>query len=755
MTPPDLKNFDPKVLRSPNLELRDLPELSIDPADFGLADKPPLAPTPEDFVERSSPQTLRTPMSELRDFARADTTPEGLINTAVLASSIIPQTFAPRLLAAGGKLGLEAAKKLGAGKVLTKALETSGKVAVSAIAQGGTTGSVELAGQLISGTPLDESLEEAAETAIIFAVADVGGPVVATTVGKGFGMVRDAANFGRKKFRAARGKPPRMEINKIRSTTKPFGEESGFLKTGATEVINTVREVGGVPRPGSVIRHSVIDTTQQIIDTAFTSRQGQAELLRTTERLLFTNLKAVVDSMPNLGRRDVGQLLQDIVTGRLARIKGVAQANFRLGDRLAGKKMKTITKEIAEDVPFIGLGGKPILNANGTPATRTVIRTTKHEVPEFGGDILPVQKMAQGMLDTLRLGNRNNPGMEAFLERLIKKPRQQTIAAMSQMRSELFDKSNQFAAQATDILKADKAMSKALTGPMTKAMDQAMDRAPATAKAAYTEARRLWKEEVRGDLTSAYISKLANNQADDVLDGLLASASPTDIDMIRNIVMLENPSAWDAVQGEYLKRMFYKHGKRITGDADEVIGINGKAFVDDITRQAGSDGAVLKALFPDAASQGGKALTNVKRYVQASASLFEKDPAAGGAIFMQMGQAGAVGLWMMFAAQTLFDPSGAATIGTGALGAGAGYLITPHLIGRMFKNDEIVDWLIRGTKHSPGTIPALRATIAVLGFMLQDEIFTSDKEQASRASKQRESAIDLSRRLINAGKKSP
>jgi len=748
MTPPELKDFDPKVLRSPNLELRDIPKLSVDPEEFGLADKPPIAPMPEDFVERSSPQTLRTPMSELRDFARSDTTPEGLINTAVLASSVIPASFGPRLLAAGGKMGLEAAAKLGAGKALTGVLETAGKVAVSAAAQGGTTGSVELAGQLISGTPLDESLEEAGETAIVFAVADVAGPVVATAVGKTFGGVRDAVNFGRKKFRAAQGKPPRMEVNKITSTTQPFGPESGFLKPGATEVINTIREVGGVPRPGSVVRHSVIDTTQQIIDTAFTSRQGQAELLRTTEKLLFTNLKEVVNSMPNLGRRDVGQLLQDIVTGRLARIKGVAQTNFRLGDRLAGTKMKVITKEIAEEIPLTGLGGKPIFNANGTPATRTVVRTTKHEVPEFGGDILPVQKMAQGMLDRLEGGLGGNPFAKK-LQAIVDKPRQQTVAAMAQMRSELFEISQQFAKGAGEVVKANKGMATALTSPLTKAMNKAMDRATGEAREAYTVARGLWKDEIRGDLTSAYIAKLANNQADDVLDAMLVSASPAEIDMIRNIVMKEAPDAWDAVQGEFLQRMFYKHGKRITGNADEVVGINGAAFVDDITRLAGHDGEVLKALFPDAASQGGKALVNVKRYVQASASLFEKDPAAGGAIFMQMGQAGAVGLWAMFAAQTLFDPDAASTISTGAAGAATGYLLTPHLLGRMFKNDEIVDWLVRGAKHSPGTVPALRATIAVLGFWLQDDIFTSDKEQAERATKQRETAIERSKRLLS------
>jgi hypothetical protein len=655
-------------------------------------------------------------------------------------SSFIPNAFAARILGAGGKAGLQAARSLGAGAKTAKVAEVTGGALASGGAQAATSGGVELSGQLLAGTPLDQALREAKETAIIFGTADFAGPIVATTVGKTIGAVRDMANWGRKKMRVARGLKPTMEVDKIRSISHPFGEESGFLKPRATEVIETIREVGGVPRPGSVVRHSLVDTVQQIVDTAFTSRAGAAETLKQTNKRLFVSLRQAVNSMPRLGRRDVGELLQDIVTGRLTRIKGVAQAHFRIGDKIAGSKMKTVTREIVEEIPVLGLGGKPIVKANGTPQTRTVTRTVEDLVPEFGGDIGPMQTMAARMLKTLQGGTRNNPGMEKFLQGLIDKPRVQTISAMAQMRSELFEKSQQFALGAGDVIKADKAMSKGLTTPLTRAMNQAMDSAPAEAREAYTAARKLWKEEIRGDLTQAYISKLANNQSDDVLDAILVSGNPGEIDMIRNIVMKENPAAWEAVQGEYLQRMFYRHGERVSfAGQTEVIGMNGKSFIDDLTTQAGSDGAVLKSLFPHEFSKGGNALKNVRKYAQALATQTSKDAAAGGAIFMQMGQAGAVGIWMGWAAQSIAGDA-TTTISAGALGAGAGYLITPHLMGRMFKNDEIVDWLIKGAKHSPGTVMALRATIAVTGFLLQDKIFNSNEENRGRAANQKATA---------------
>lgn len=654
---------------------------------------------------------------------------EEAVTAAVLIGSTVLAPFAGPIIGGGSLLAKAAATALTLGPKATKVAGVVGGVTASAGAQGTLAFNTELLTRLIAGEDLEEALPKAGATGAFFAGADVAGPVVAKTVGKIYGGVRGAMRFGRSKMRSVRGKEPLPQGKRITSTVAPFVD---MLEPETRDVIRTLKEVGGTPRPGQFVQHELITATENILETSLTSARGRGEIKRENIELLFAGIRDIVNILPRLGRQKVGELLQSITTGRLSRIKGIAQGHYRTGDKLAGGKMKTVSQEIVEEVPVLGANGEAIVSSSGTPLTRTVSRTVEHQVPEFGGDLLETQKLAVKLLKQLKGGLGNNPRMERQLQGLIDRPRTATIADMQQMRSELFEQSQQFVVGAGDVVKADKGMAKALTIPLTRAMNSAINKAPAEAKAAYQAGRKLWKEEIRGELTSAYISKLANNQADDVLDAIIANGSPAEIKMIRDIVMKEDPKAWEAIQGAYISRMFWKHGeRRVFGGTENIVSVNGKALVDDITKQAGFDGEVLRALFPGDFSRGGRVLANFKRYAQTIASETRGlPPGSPGAIWIQLGQAGAVG--GVIGGTTLYIsgnlPAGSAAF---TVGSAAAFLFTPNMIGRMFKNPEIINWLITGAKHSPGTVPAIRASIAILGLLIKNSIFSDeDSERA-------------------------
>jgi hypothetical protein len=446
-------------------------------------------------------------------------------------------------------------------------------------------------------------------------------------------------------------------------------------------------------------------------------------------------IKNVVNELPKMSRRRVGALIQNLTTGRLARLKGVAQGYYRQADKILGKT-KTVTREITEDVQT------NILDMNGNPVVKQVTRTIEDVVPENGVDIIPLKKFAAKELKALEGGIGGNPKLAKDLKAILDKPDVITYSSAQQIRTELFETSQQFARGAMDITPANKRVATAMTVPLSRAMGQAATKAGPEAKALIKKADQIWREEVRGELTQKFITKLANNQADDVLDAIVASGRPGDIRMIRDIVMKEQPEAWAAVQGAFLQRLIFANAeKRLVGDGVELTTFNGKNLIDDMTRIAKEDGSVLRELFPDQYGKSGAVLTRFKRYIQALEST--QRPLSGegtGAVFIQLGQAGAVGTAL---GATSLWVSGNIPVGgvAGAMGVAAAYLLLPRTIGRMFKNPEIVKWLTIGAKHAPGSVPAMKASLATLGLMLKNKLLRGDDEE--RAMKQMES-INLS-----------
>jgi len=611
-----------------------------------------------------------------------------------------------------------------------------GAAAMMAV-QGGTAGFLELVTRFLNGEPMEEALPKAGETAGIFALAEGVGPVLATAGGKTIGSIRSVVHKGRQVIRALRGVKPLPEIERIASTSHPF---ANFLEPEAQQVYETVTEVGGIPMPSQLIQHDIIDVTQNILDRSFTAGAGQRAVRALNEKALTQAMNEVVDNLPRVDARYVGGMIQDVVTGRLQQIKGVAQGFYRQADKILGKT-KEVSRQVIREVPAVGQNGAPLLDMNGKPVVRSVTETITETVPENGVNFIPLKEMAKKELELLDKGLHTNPGLEKILKEVLEKPDTVFYSTAQQVRTELFDISQQFARGAGDITPASKRAATAMTTPLTREMKIAATKAGPEARQYIDMADKLWREEIRGELTQKFITKLVNNQADDVLDAILVRGKPGDIRMIRDIVMKENPKAWDAVQGSFLQRLLYAHAeKRLIGDGTRIVGFNAKELLEDFARIQGTDGRALKELFPSMYDKGGRTLSGFKRYLQALETLQRANEAGGrGGVFFQLSQSGAIGL--LVGAGTAYVTDSPVTGGAAGVLASSGYLIAPNVVGRMFRNPEIVSWLVQGAKHAPGTVPAARAAIAVLGLMVRNNLLEGD--DAKRAVNQMQNLNDF------------
>jgi len=605
--------------------------------------------------------------------------------------------------------------------------------------QGAVAGTTSQFSRLLEGESFGEALPDALIDAAVFATAEGIGSGVATGVGKTFGATRELMRAGGRKIRELRGLPAHSPREVMTSTAEPFKK---FLEIEGEQVFNTITGLGATPQASQLVEHGLVDTAQKILNKSIASSTRQAGIRRQTERVLTQAIKDTVDELPQMSRESAGQLIQDLVTGRLAQVKGVAQGYYRQADKILGKT-REVAREITEEVTRRGVGGSIILDANGKPLVETVIRTVKDIVPVNGVSIIALKQMAQKELKLLESGVRNNPGMERILKNILDKPDTITYSSSQQVRTEFFEMSQQLTLGAGEVVKANKRAATAMTVPLTRAMQKAAKNAGPEAKRLITQADKLWREEVRGELTQSFVKKLVNNQADDVLDAMMVRGTPADIRMIRDIVMKTEGGerAWQSVQGAFLSRMIYANAeRRFVGNGIQINSFNGKKILDDFTQIAREDGAVVKALFPGTGSSA-KTLGNFKRYIQALESTQRPvSQEATGAVFMQLGQASAVG-GLLGGLTLVLSGNAPASALVGVAGIGTAFILAPHMVGRMFANNEIVRWLTIGAKHSPLTVPGVKATIAILGLLVKNQILEDD--DAERAIQKIQSLSDL------------
>jgi hypothetical protein len=266
----------------------------------------------------------------------------------------------------------------------------------------------------------------------------------------------------------------------------------------------------------------------------------------------------------------------------------------------------------------------------------------------------------------------------------------------------------------------------------------------------------MWKEEVRGDLTSAYITKLANTQSDTFLESMLFSKDPSNTIMLRDIVMKESPEAWEAVQGSFMKHLMWKNSTvKSIGDDLVATEVKAKGILKDLARIEGKDKAGLAAIFPDRSSKGGTVFAGFRRYVQAMETQQRMSAAGSGAMFMQLKQAGAISAMAGAGAAAggasigFGATAGASTgIGLGAAAAtGATFLVAPWALGRIWSNPAAVQWLTVGLKNAPGTVKGTKASISMIGLMLKEKFFASPEESEAAL----QYSLDLSKDLSSRG----
>jgi len=605
----------------------------------------------------------------------------------------------------------------------------------------------EYAIRLFQGQDWEEAIKPSAATGLGFVGADLAAAPILKNVGKLYVGTRGVIKSTSDRFRVMSGKRPRPDISGPGSSSAPFRRK---LRPGGEEAFNTIMEVGGQPRPGHLTTAAFATTTQSILDKSFVTMGRQQDITDMNIKLLLGGLDSVVNQMPRLPFVEMRKLFQRIVQKDLAAVKGVAKTYHEAGDRIAGKTMIKVPREIIEEVPMKGPNGQIVRDSNGRQMTETVTRTVEDLVPAYGVDMRASQAVAKKELSQLESGNRSFPTLEAQLKRFIDSAPIQTISAASQKRTELFIQSKQFSIAENTIMTMEKGIAARLTGPLSKDLYKAIDNAPPEARAFYREGKRLTAQEVHGDLTSKFITKLANTQSDDFLEAMIVAGNAEQTIMLRNIIMKNDPQAWATLQGAFMRNLMYKHSKMNAIGGDIVASdMKASAVLDDLGRIAREDGSGISALFPNRNNKAGKIYRNFTRYMQAIKLQQEIAPGGGGGMLVQLKQAAVISGVIGVGASTVglafgASPSGAALGGLGALGATAAVVtLGPMALGRMWENDTMTTWLTIGAKNAPATLKAMRASVALIGLLLKENLFDTPEESKRAA----QYAIETSKRI--------
>jgi hypothetical protein len=630
-----------------------------------------LVPTQEEAGVAAAAAAAPGALTEER---RLETVP-GLSFDDFIASEDEP--FESRTL---DKEGQRFATQLALGTGLTIAtggLGLPARVAASTV----IPGAVDIAQRTLQGEPLGEAVKEGAITGGVIGAAEAATPIPGAVAGSIIRGVRSVARPIRQGIRRARGVAPIAEIPRITSTAKPFQD---FLEEGAEEAFEDVTQLGGVPLPGQLVEHNLIDTSQNIAGAGIASGQTVRAQKEQGVKLVQNHIVETVENMPQMSRREVADLVTDLAEGRLSRIKGVAHGVYRRADRLL--------KDASVDIRLL--------------------------------------KKAYQQEAKAAAGGAGNPKIRKMAKLLSNKPDTLPYADAQRLRSDLFELSQEANPQRLRVMSQSQRVANRGRNLLTRSMRESAKKASPEARALLDHANQLWREEVRGTLTSRTLQQLIRKQPEDMLDAIIMSGKPGTIRMIHDIVAKENPAVWTAVQGAFLKRVLFLSSAKdpvfVGGQA--VMRPGGNEMLQRIAGFGKQDEAALNALFP---GESKAILNNIRRHAN-TLKLMEKKAGGPttGAVWFNLGQAGAIGAF-----------AGGATLALGgggwpSLGAGVGvtaamFLLTPAAIARMYRNPEMVKWLTIGASHAPGTRPAAKASLVMAGLLLKERMLND--EQSERA----------------------
>ena len=527
------------------------------------------------------------------------------------------------------------------------------------------------------------------------------------TGGAYLGGERDATDLGLYAARGVAGQTLGEGLVKIGG--KIFTSKGDLVK-GAEDAIEQITAKGGVITPGLASKHKIIDTLENIADSAII---GSTKINRTREDAI----NIATDNLTNFVSGLTKTADDDIVSAVVKEVLEEGDTAWRVSTDSAYKAIDASIVKNAQKIKNLFYAGK-----GQVVPTNVNVKDLKFV------NIKSFKKLAESMkgLDVL------DPRRTQLINKILKLDDNVSFALASNLRSELIEQGGAYLTKGTTTSKKLKGTAKTLAGSLDNSMETAARNLDEETLGVWRTANKLYKDgsKVWND---KFIIQLTKADPDDVFNLVIKGAKPKRIEKLRKLILSseDGKKTWDNVQGEFYKR--------ILSNSLEKEVYSGKKIVDSI-KKFGIDDRALKQLFPDQAWKKFQSYARTLAITQGDVG-----ERTGGGMFIQLAQGG-----LPFA----FTQGGKVGMGYTALVLG-----TPKVLAEIFSNPTMAKALTVGLKAKPKTAQAFRVVSQLLtqavgaGIMSEDEAMESYKSAQNSGFVSEDDKLDLTAKWIHLPKK--
>ena len=424
----------------------------------------------------------------------------------------------------------------------------------------------------------------------------------------------------------------------------------------------------GIVTPGEATSSRSLDILENIAEGSIFGGGRMAATKKATKDIITNTIDDFVAHIgPQTDRKILRTLLGDTIAKGKKTFEQVAEGWYKGLDRLAPSSTETIVERVPTS----------ILDASGNPIYKAVSK----QVQKGSVDIRGVKKMASGMkafTETAKLGE----GAKDFAK-IIAKGDNLTFSEAHAFRTSLYE-----AADTPGLIgTTTSAELKKLASSVENSMERAARKEGGNAWEQFREISANYKTgsaRFRNDL----VTKLAKKDADLIVDTLLSTKEPINIEQVKNILLTTDKSVWPKVQNAFAGKIILDAKDPITNQLSAKKALEALSGFD-------RSGA-LKEFFPK------NEIALIKKSLGGLHAIQEKGAEGTGRMAIQLMQAGAI-----VGAAT----GGVSFILTGDIGVGAGAGLTggglvilggPAMLGRAFTNPRIAKFLSEGYTLGPG-----------------------------------------------------
>ena len=528
------------------------------------------------------------------------------------------------------------------------------------------------------------------------------------TGGAYLGGERDATDLGLYAARGVAGQTLGEGLVKV--GTKIFTSK-GDLHKGAEEAIEQITAKGGVVTPGLASKHKIIDTLENIADSAII---GSTKINRTREDAV--NIAS--DNLINFVSGLTKTADDDIISAVVKEVLEEGDSAWRVSTDSAYKAIDASIVKNAQKIKNLFYAGK-----GKVVPTNVNVKDLKFV------NIAKFKKTAEDMLGLDVLDPRRNQ----MIKKILKLDDNISFALASNFRSELIEQGGAYLTKGTTTSKKLRGTAKTLAGSLDNSMETAARNLDEETLGVWRTANKLYKDGAKV-WNDKFIIQLTKADPDDVFNLMIKGAKPKRIEKLRKLILSseDGMKTWNNVQGEFYKRILSNSVDGEVYSGTKILGSIKKFGIDD---------RALKQLFPDQAWK--KFQSYARSLAITQGGVGEK---TGGGMFIQLAQGGL--------------PISFLTMGTKVgMGYTALVLGAPKVIAEIFSNPRMAKALTVGLKAKPKTAQAFRVVSQLLtqavgaGIMSEDEAMESYKSAQNSGFVSEDDKLDLTAKWIHLPKK--